>query len=157
MLVPNTQSSWNPPRPSLVAEHALRLMVVDDDVEDQQAIRSELVGAGFGNYVQYVSSGKGAVRALRRSETLPDVILMETWLHDVRGRNLLRWIKQKHPQIDVIALSHYASPAFVQKLYDDGLSCFIRKPFTMTGFVLALKTGLPGKFGMTLTRSLVVD
>jgi DNA-binding NarL/FixJ family response regulator len=79
---------------------------------------------------------------------------METWLHDARGHDVLRWFKRRFPSVDVIALSNYASPAFVQKLYQDGLSCFMRKPFTMQGLLLALGVLPAGKYGVTLTRSL---
>lgn len=163
MLEQTTQSPWTPLPTGLTtfseqtieidaAGRPLRLMVVDDDFDDQHAAMGELVGVGLGNHVEYVSSGKEAIRSLREGTELPDIVLLETYLHDIHGRDVLRWIKSRHPEIDVIALSNFASAAFVQKLYQDGLSCFMRKPFTLQGLLLALGVLPAGKYGITLTR-----
>lgn len=165
MLDQSTQSPWTAFQPrrqtapertvEIEAADSLRLMLVDDDPEDQIRMLTAAVGGGLGNFVDYVSSGKDAIRALRRpGARLPDIVLLETCLHDIPGRDVLRWIKSRHPQIAVIGLSNYASPDFVRKLYAEGLSCFMRKPFTIQGFLLALGV-LPAQYGITLTRPVV--
>lgn len=132
----------------------IRLMLVDSDLEEQNQVMAELFTAGLSNYVEYVSSGKEAIRHLRRSGTqLPEVILLEMYLPDLHGRHVLRWVKQRFPEIDVIALTHFASEAFVRRVYEDGVSCFIRKPFTVQGLLAALGQMQPGKYGITLTRT----
>lgn len=139
-----------------VAVHGdpIKILIVDDDESDREALLTELAQYGITNHVEFATSGKEAIRRLRSSTCpKPDVVLLEMYLHDLSGREVLHLIKRNpsYRDVDVIALTHYAEPDFVRKVYEEGAVSYIRKPFSFQSFLTALRSVQPDRYGVLFT------
>lgn len=116
----------------------VRIWVVDDDPEERAQVFSELKLGGVLNAIQVVSSGKALLRFLKKHPP-PDVVLLEMSLLDTRSLDLLKYVRKHFEKCTIVAMSHYASPAFVEKIRQEGAS-FLKKPFKIGDLLHTLRT-----------------
>jgi len=107
-----------------------RILVVDDEQE---------VGTFFRHLLkeQYdvtiASSGREALQRIQ--ERLYDVALLDLKLPDSDGITLLRAIKNRHPQCEVIIMTGYSTVKTANKAVKLGAFAYIEKPFEEINFL----------------------
>ena len=102
----------------------LRVVIVDDD----EALRT-LLGLQLADYpmVHVVGAASNGLEAREICEReLPDAVVLDILMSDNRGTELIRYLRDRHPAMRLIAYSGSASPS-------------VRDELTTLGVVLVLK------------------
>jgi len=82
-------------------ERALRVLVVDDDADVVRHIVRSLTAAGCS--VATAASGPEAMRHLERESV--DVVVTDVLMPGMSGFQLIRWLRERHPDLKIAALS----------------------------------------------------
>ena len=117
-----------------------RLLVVDDHQMLRTALIDLLVQAGF-EVVADAADGADAVALAKQLE--PDVVLMDLRMPVMGGLDATRLIKDACPDIQVILLTAFESPALQQQAEEAGC------------FAYLVKGGPPGDLRLTLHEAIV--
>src|SRR5437868_12426719 len=91
----------------------IRVLVVDDHPITRAGLTLFLKANADLSLVGEVASGEEAM-TFCESE-LPDVILMDMKLPGMDGISTMQAIRQKNPQVQVIMLTSYPQPSFVER------------------------------------------
>jgi len=106
-------------------ESILRILVVDDEVNILEILKSFLVGEGYD-----VSTAAGGMEAMEAIDNYdPHIVLLDIRMPDMDGLQCLRMIKEKKPAIDVIMISGFATTQIARKCLEIGAFDYISKPF----------------------------
>jgi DNA-binding NarL/FixJ family response regulator len=101
-----------------------RLLVVDDHQLLRAALVDLLVQAGF-EVVGEAADGADAVALAKQLE--PDVVLMDLRMPVLGGLDATRLIKDARPDIQVVLLSAFESPALQQQAEEAGCFAYLVK------------------------------
>jgi len=102
-----------------------RILVVDDDADVRDMLTRFLKRRGY--IVDNAADGREALRALRSHE--PDVMLLDIYLPEMSGLDLLNEIKDDHLDTRTIALSGIPDDKMIEETLDLGAVAFFAKPF----------------------------
>ncbi len=111
-------------------------------VDDEEGIRESLSGIfeDEGYDVLTSSSGEEALSVLK--EQSPDLILLDVWLPDVDGIQILKEIKEFKPEIPVIIISGHGNIELAVKATRMGAYDFLEKPLSLERVLLAAQRAL---------------
>jgi CheY-like chemotaxis protein len=128
------------------------ILVVDDDAEVGDAIRRVLERAGFD--VSVSSSAEDALEVV--GQRPPDVIITDIIMPKLNGLELLKILRERHPRIQVIAISGGGSlnpsgykpdaistHAFLAAAHQAGAGEVLTKPFEVHDILAAVRRLLP--------------
>ena len=101
-----------------------RLLVVDDHHMLREALVELLVQAGF-DVVGEAADGADAVALAKELE--PDVVLMDLRMPVLGGLDATRLIKDACPDIQVVLLTAFESPALQQQAEEAGCCAYLVK------------------------------
>ena len=105
---------------------ATKLMIVDDAPFIREVVR-QIAEAKNIEVIGEAENGEEAVTMALKLK--PDVILMDVVMPKKSGIEAAREIKEKMPQIKIIACSTVDQDAMVMKAIESGCSDFVPKPF----------------------------
>lgn len=100
------------------------ILVVDDDEVVRLSHQRSLTGASCN--VETVWDAEAAVRALEAKRF--DVVLLDLRMPGIDGISLLRIIKQRWPEIEVMVITGYPSVDTVKEAVRLGASDYLAKP-----------------------------
>ncbi len=116
------------------------VLVVDDEERIRSSLRGILSDEGF----RVLDTGRAPeVMDLIEREN-PAVVLLDVWMPDIDGIELLRRIKSEHPAVQVIMISGHANIQNAVAATKLGAADFIQKPFSVTGLLAAIARVLDG-------------
>ena len=102
-----------------------RILIVDDE---EIIIWCYLHILGGGDY--HVEAAYGGREALRKvQENSYDVIILDIKMPDIGGLEVLRCIKQTHPEVDVIVASGLPRKDIIMEAKRLGACDYVTKPF----------------------------
>lgn len=101
-----------------------KLLIVDDEPEMTQYTKPVLEQKGF--TVTVVETVKDALETYPKEN--PDIVLLDLGLPDGDGREVLKDIKAKAPNIKVVIISGYSDPKTKGELASLGADDFLGKP-----------------------------
>ncbi|MDL1971498.1 MAG: sigma-54 dependent transcriptional regulator [Candidatus Desulfofervidaceae bacterium] len=102
------------------------ILIVDDEESICQALTGILTDEGY-----EVISALNAVEAFKKiEEESPDLILLDIWLPDIDGLEVLQKIKEQNPHIPVIMISGHGNVETAVKAMKLGAYDFIEKPLS---------------------------
>jgi two-component system, response regulator len=119
------------------ADRPVRILVVDDDPDDQLLIREALAEARVQTDVQVVNDGLELLDYLRRGGRFsrvdapqPDLILLDLNMPRMGGHEVLQNLKTDPQlrQIPIVVLTTSKREEDVRRSYDFGANTFISKP-----------------------------
>jgi CheY-like chemotaxis protein len=120
----------------------IRLLMAEDDHEDQMMVRKAFHKARLVNELDIVEDGEQLMDwLLRRGQFVdahrPDLILLDLNMPRMDGREALREMKAKEElhQIPVIVLTSSAAEEDIVRSYDLGVNSYIQKPVTFEKLV----------------------
>jgi two-component system CitB family response regulator len=116
----------------------VRTLIVDDDfmvAKVHQAYTERIPGF---QVVGMVHSGAAALAAAER--LTPDLIVLDIFLPDVSGLNVLQELRMRHIAVDVIMVTAARDVASVQAAMAGGALQYIVKPFDFARFSATLQT-----------------
>jgi CheY-like chemotaxis protein len=123
----------------------IRLLLAEDDPDDQLLIREALAESRIANELDIVSDGEELLEYLRRGngfghlsgQALPGLILLDLNMPRLDGRQALREIKADPElrRIPVVVLTTSRAEEDVLRTYDLGVNSFVTKPLKFDDLV----------------------
>ncbi len=126
------------------------VLVVDDEERIRSSLRGILSDEGF----RVVDTAEApAVMDLIQRES-PALVLLDVWMPDIDGIELLRRIKSEQPEVPVIMISGHANIQSAVAATKLGAADFIQKPFSVSGLLASISRALDGgSAGPLISRS----
>ena len=115
-----------------------RVLVVDDERLIRWSLEQTLEKLGYD--VETAEDGARAVAAVR--EESPDVLLLDLKLPDTDGIQVLRQVKESHPDIQVIIMTAYADVGTAVEAMRLGAYDYIAKPIDFENLGVTLRNAL---------------
>jgi UDP-3-O-[3-hydroxymyristoyl] N-acetylglucosamine deacetylase len=108
-------------------------------VDDEERIRSSLQGILGDEGFRVVATGDapGVLELIAREK--PEVVLLDVWMPELDGIELLRRIKLRNPETHVIMISGHANIQNAVAATRMGAADFIEKPFSVSGLLASLE------------------
>lgn len=105
----------------------------------------------------WVASGEEAINEVETSK--PDVILMDIMLKKMTGLEACKWIKERHPDIQIVLLSMEVRKDFLSAGIRCGISGYLHKDIDKETLVEAIETVYRGGqyFTQALTKLVFED
>lgn len=119
------------------------VLVVDDEERIRSALRGILSDEGF--RVVDTADAPHVVEIIAREN--PSVVLLDVWMPEVDGIEVLRRIKTECPDTPVIMISGHANIQSAVAATKLGAADFIQKPFSVTGLLTSISRALEGDHG----------
>jgi UDP-3-O-[3-hydroxymyristoyl] N-acetylglucosamine deacetylase len=112
--------------------HALEtILVVDDESGIRQSVRGVLADEGY--RVLEAEDGRGALRLIESER--PHLVILDIWMPEMDGIELLRRIRDSDPTTPVIVISGHGNIETAVTATKLGAFDFIEKPFSLDGLL----------------------
>lgn len=138
-------------------DRSLRVVVVDDHAAIRKSLRQliELKGP----YVVVGEGSNGAEAIERVEEVNPDLVLMDMNMPVMAGAEATKVIKERHPEIKVLALTAFADMAHVSAMVKAGASGYLLKGGSSQELLDSLDAiaGGRGALDKEITRGVIED
>jgi NarL family two-component system response regulator LiaR len=119
-----------------------QILVVEDEVIVAEDIRRSLQNLGY-SVPSVVSSGEMAVKKVE--EHNPDLVLMDLVMPGMDGASATRAIRQRCPQIQVIALTSFTEKELVQAALEAGAIGYLLKNVSADELANAIRAAHAGR------------
>lgn len=114
-----------------------RIVIVDDHPFVREGLKQLLAGQSDFQLTAEASSVGDAQAAINGAE--PDVAVVDLALGADDGVELVRWIRQNHPDVRVLVLSMQDEALYAERLLRLGVSGYVMKNVAGTDFLGALR------------------
>ena len=125
------------------ASQLIRVMLVDDHAMVRRGLATFLKIFDDLQLVGEAESGEAAIQLC--AEVLPDVILMDMVLPGMDGAASTRLIRQRFPQVQVIALTSFKTSDLVRNALEAGAIGYLLKDVTAEELVQAIRAAHAGR------------
>lgn len=105
-------------------EDRIRVLVIDDDDSGREVMELLLQKAGFSAIT--VDNGKAGIDLVKAREV--DIVLVDLFLPDINGIEILKEIRQVAPDVEVIVITGHASAQTAVAAMKEGAFDYITKP-----------------------------
>lgn len=120
------------------AEDSIRVLVVDDHAIVREGVCALLEREPDIEVVGSAGSGEEAIELTRR--TSPDVVVMDLGLPGISGVEATRKVKERSPDVQVLALTMYADDQYLLGMLDAGAAGYLLKQSMANELVQAVKS-----------------
>jgi DNA-binding NarL/FixJ family response regulator len=119
-----------------MAEKTTRVLVVDDHPFVREGLKQLLASQPDFQLIAEASSSEEARAAFTQ---IPDVAVVDLALGADDGMELIKWIREHHPDVRVLVLSMQDEALYAERLLRLGVSGYVMKNVAGTDFVTALR------------------
>jgi NarL family two-component system response regulator LiaR len=123
-------------------QNRIRVMIVDDHGVVRSGLRFFLLGFDDMELVGEAESGEEALRLCL--EVQPDIVLMDMVMPGMDGATATQAIRERFPQIRVIALTSFSEEDLVQKALQAGAISYLLKDVTADELAGAIRSAHAG-------------
>jgi len=113
----------------------IRIMVIDDEPLMRVTIRDALIAEGY--KVVTAETGRKGLDLFRNNQT--DILITDLKLPDMDGIQILKEVKTRNPEAQVIVITAYGSVDSAVTAMKEGASDYLTKPFSMDELLLIAK------------------
>ncbi|MBI2854541.1 MAG: response regulator transcription factor [Chloroflexi bacterium] len=118
-------------------DHRIRVLVVDDHAMVREGIC--LLLRGFED-IEVIGEAADGAQAIDQVERLkPDIVLMDITMPAMSGLEATQTIKERHPDIQVLALTVHESSEYLRRALSLGASGYMLKGATSAELVSAIR------------------
>jgi DNA-binding NarL/FixJ family response regulator len=121
----------------------IRVMLVDDHAMVRRGLRAFLELLGDIEIVGEAENGRQAVGLV--AELRPDVVLMDLLMPELDGIGAIEAIKDRFPEVEVVALTSFVEEARVSRALEAGASGFILKDADADDVAAAIRAARAGE------------
>ncbi|CAG0971682.1 partial Response regulator protein VraR, partial [Anaerolineae bacterium] len=121
----------------------IRVMIVDDHTMVRRGIATFLKGNPDMRVVGEAQNGREAIESCEQLQ--PDVILMDLTMPEMDGVAATLIIKQKWPQVQVIALTSFPEKGMVQDAFQAGALSYLLKNVSGDDLAAAIRDAYAGR------------
>lgn len=125
------------------ASQPIRVMLVDDHLMVRRGLATFLKIFDDLELAGEAESGEAAVQLC--AQTHPDVVLMDLMMPDMDGASATRLIRQKYPQVQVVALTSYKDQGLVQNVLEAGAIGYLLKDVSADQLAQAIRAAHLGR------------
>ncbi len=129
------------------------VLVVDDEERIRSSLRGILGDEGF----RVLDTGDAPEVMAIIAREHPELVLLDVWMPDLDGIELLRRIKTEQPNTRVIMISGHANIQNAVAATRLGAADFIEKPFSVAGLLASIGRVLAGETGCNRSPETVAD
>lgn len=104
------------------------ILVIDDSYYMRTILKNILEDAGY-NVVNEAASGQEALQFVDQSHADLDLITLDLILPDNSGLDVLRTIKERYPDQDIVVVSAVGQNSIIDQAMEIGANAYIIKPF----------------------------
>ena len=115
----------------------IKVMIVDDHTLFRQGLRKVLESFEEIQVIGEASDGKEAI--VKVDELHPDIVLMDIKMPRMDGFESTRLIRQRYPELIIIALTMYEDADYVLKMVNAGANGYMHKDASADKLVDAIK------------------
>lgn len=112
----------------------LKILIVDDEPDICYFLSNSLSKKGFNTSYSYTLKG---AEEIIETDT-PSVLVLDNHLPDGKGTEFAGKISSIHPELKIIMITAHDSPQDRAKAYNNGVSLFLSKPFTVNEIIKAV-------------------
>ena len=113
-----------------------RVLIVDDSLYMQAIIKDALEEAGY-EILGTASDGESAID--QAIELQPDVVTLDNILPDMLGLDVIKALKEEHPDIKILMVSAVGQQSVINTGISLGADGYLVKPFTSEQLLGKLK------------------
>jgi NarL family two-component system response regulator LiaR len=121
----------------------IRVMIVDDHDMVRKGLGAFLLVCPDLELVGEASNGEEAVHLCEQAQ--PDVILMDLVMPQMDGRAATRAIRERWPQVQIIALTSFQEKKLVQEALQAGAISYLMKNVSVDDLAEAIRAACAGK------------
>jgi NarL family two-component system response regulator LiaR len=125
------------------APQPIRVMLVDDHAMVRRGLVTFLMVFDDLTLAGEAESGEAAIQLC--AEILPDVILMDMVMPDMDGATATRAIRQKYPQVQVIALTSFKEGELIKNALEAGAIGYLLKDISADELARAIRAAHAGR------------
>jgi DNA-binding NarL/FixJ family response regulator len=125
-----------------MAEHKIKILLVDDHVVVRNGVRLMLSAAGDMDVVGEAEAAQDAMRLIREQEF--DVALVDIAMAGKNGLELLKMIKAEKPKLAVLILSMYSEEVYAVRALRLGAAGYLTKNSPTATIVSAVRKAASG-------------
>lgn len=114
------------------------ILVIDDEPPIRKLLRTGLSTQGYA--ILEAPNAAAALEILGRDRV--DLVILDLGLPDMRGHDLLRAIRARHPELPVVVLSSRTDESGKVEALDLGADDYVTKPFGMAELLARLRAAL---------------
>src|SRR6185295_19627898 len=114
------------------------ILVVDDEAGIRSSVRGVLADEGY--RVLEAEDGRGALRLIESER--PRLVILDIWMPEMDGIELLRRIRESEPATQVIVISGHGNIETAVTATKLGAFDFIEKPFSLDGLLHVIDRAL---------------
>ncbi|MGD9100016.1 MAG: response regulator transcription factor, partial [Anaerolineae bacterium] len=127
----------------MIEPKRIRVIVVDDHAVVRGGLRLFLLAFEDLELVGEAGNGEEALRLCERLE--PDVVLMDLVMPGVNGVQATQAIRERYPQIQVIALTSFPEESLVQEALEAGAISYLLKNVSAGELAAAIRAAHAGR------------
>jgi DNA-binding NarL/FixJ family response regulator len=116
----------------------IKIAIAEDEGLVRSGFRAVLKEVPNFDVVLNASNGKELIDKLAAAEELPNIILMDLNMPVLNGVEATKIVREKHPDIQIIALTSYNSTSFILSMIKIGASAYILKNENPDSLILAI-------------------
>ncbi|MBW6473689.1 MAG: response regulator transcription factor [Anaerolineaceae bacterium] len=124
-------------------EKTIQVLITDDHAVVRNGLSSFLMAYDDLELVGEAKNGEQAV--LLCDQIQPDIVLMDLVMPTMDGATAIGLIKQKHPEIQVLALTSYKELKLVQSALKAGAIGYLLKDISAPDLAAAIRSAFVGK------------
>lgn len=128
--------------------HEVTFFVVEDHTLTNRGIRELISERSKYSCIGYTFSKSECIEKLNelsKEEKLPDILILDLFLGDESGLDILREVKANLSSVKVIVYSMFAKPGIVSLALEGGADGFVLKSAPETELFAAIETVLSGE------------
>jgi len=117
-------------------DNALKILLIEDDPDDIELMQDALRSRSLDVHLDTIKQGDLVLPFLEKSDSHPNVIVLDLNLPKMHGREVLNTLKSslKLKYIPVIILTTSSAKREMDYCLENGASEYLIKPVTMDGF-----------------------
>lgn len=119
--------------------HPIKIALAEDETLFRKGISFILQREKEFDVVFEAENGIELLAFLKKSNPLPDIVLMDLKMPDLNGVETTRAIVQDYPEIKIIALTSYDTKAFIANMIHIGAASYLVKNTTSKELVATIK------------------
>ncbi len=135
----------------------IRLVLVDDHEVVRTGLRMLLESQSDMEIVGEASTGREGIRLVEQKQ--PDVVVMDITLPDISGIEATRKLKERYPQVAIVALTIHEDEQYFFEMLQAGASGYVPKRAAPEDLISAIRAAKAGEIFLypTLAKALVSD
>jgi DNA-binding NarL/FixJ family response regulator len=144
------------------SEAVIRVLVVDDHEVVRRGLHAFLDGEPDLEVIAEASGGEEALQVCARLDAeglTPDVVLMDLQMSPMDGIETTRRVRDKYPDVEVVALTSFAEKERVRAALESGASGYLLKDSEPAEVAAAVRSAHRGEIQLdpAVTRPLITE